>query len=67
MNFDTPVEKIEESILSVGDRVAVIYDDLDYHGKVIRIDFGSGEVVVMNDLNGQEHRHQPQNIRKDQS
>tara|TARA_B100000586_G_scaffold269643_1_gene249207 strand:- start:382 stop:555 length:174 start_codon:yes stop_codon:yes gene_type:complete len=52
----------EANILSVGDRVKVA--DRDLYGKVIRIHFDSGEIVVMYDRNGAEHRHQPQNIEK---
>jgi len=52
----------EANILSVGDRVKVA--DRDLYGKVIRIHYDSGEVIVMYDRNGSEHRHQPQHIEK---
>ncbi len=59
----------EANILSVGDRVKVANDNccdkVRYlYGKVIRIHFDSGEIVVMYDRNGAEHRHHPQNIEK---
>jgi|TARA_B110001454_G_scaffold12235_1_gene11231 transcription antitermination factor NusG len=64
MNIDTPVEKIEESILSVGDRVTV--DNSVWkstHGKVVRLHH-TGEVVVRHADGGNEHHHSPQDIKK---
>jgi hypothetical protein len=52
----------EANILSVGDRVRVVNSGTS--GKVIRIHFDSGEIVVMDDHHGAEHRYPPQDIRK---
>ena len=52
----------EANILSVGDRVKVA--DRDLYGKGIRIHYDSGEIVVMYDRNGAEHRHQTGTIEK---
>ena len=58
----------EANILSVGDRVKVANKDprtaTDLYGKVIRIHYDSGEIVVMYDRNGAEHRHQTGTIEK---
>ena len=64
MNREKPVEKIEESILSVGDRVKV--DNPVWQsspGKVVRLHH-TGEIVVRHDSNGAEHHHSPQDIKK---
>jgi hypothetical protein len=60
MNYDHTTR--EESILSVGDRVRAVKSDTS--GKIIRIHFDSGEIVVMDDHHGAEHRYPPQDIRK---
>ena len=52
----------EMSILSVGDRVNVINKGIK--GKVVRIHFDKGDIVVMDDHHGAEHLCKPQYLER---